>query len=151
MTLEETLNQITRKIQSEIPMTRYIATRHLTGIIAQQPEQIQQLYQEQPHIITKLATLLGEENSNSQILSEEAQRALRELQKIIPLTLTTENKTKPEPLQRCPRCNTENKDGWKYCPNCGTHLNQEEATATCLNCHQPIKPLQTCPNCGTHL
>jgi DNA-directed RNA polymerase subunit M/transcription elongation factor TFIIS len=151
MNLEETLQQIVKKMQSEIPLTRYIATRHLTGIIIQHPQLIQQIHQEKPHLITKIMEILAEEKGKNQILEDEASRAREELQKIIPVEVQKTSNIQPRTLQTCPKCGTRNRNNWKYCPECGARLIKKQGTVTCLICRQEIEPLQICSNCGSHI
>ena len=47
---------------------------------------------------------------------------------------------------KCRYCDTELKDGAKFCPNCGKKVIESNV---CINCGEQIKPgASFCPHCG---
>ena len=50
-------------------------------------------------------------------------------------------------LRRCPRCGTETKEAFPFCPSCGSSL-----AAVCPSCQNAVEPGWThCARCGAHL
>ncbi len=50
--------------------------------------------------------------------------------------------------QRCPSCGAETK-GAKFCPECGTKLEVPAPAGVCPNCGAETKGAKFCPECGT--
>ncbi len=52
--------------------------------------------------------------------------------------------------QRCPQCGTET-HGARFCPNCGAKIEQAPALTHCPNCGAEAKGAKFCAECGTKL
>jgi ribosomal protein L32 len=50
----------------------------------------------------------------------------------------------------CPNCGSET-HGAKFCPNCGTKQESQAATNVCPNCGADTQGAKFCPDCGTKL
>jgi ribosomal protein L32 len=48
----------------------------------------------------------------------------------------------------CPKCGTDT-HGAKFCPNCGNKMEQPAPAGVCPNCGEEVKGAKFCPNCGT--
>ncbi|MBN1135959.1 MAG: zinc ribbon domain-containing protein [Anaerolineae bacterium] len=49
----------------------------------------------------------------------------------------------------CPNCHAEVAAGVKFCPNCGSKIEEPPAPATCPNCGAVVPPgSRFCPECG---
>ena len=53
----------------------------------------------------------------------------------------------------CPKCNTQNPAGAKFCASCGApQASAQQASAPCPNCQSPVQPgAKFCANCGQSL
>ena len=50
-------------------------------------------------------------------------------------------------LDKCPKCGAETK-GAKFCPNCGTKIEAAPPSGSCTSCGADTKGARFCPNCG---
>jgi len=53
-------------------------------------------------------------------------------------------------VERCPNCGSETM-GAKFCPNCGTKIELAQPPAVCPKCSAETKGAKFCPECGTKL
>lgn len=58
-------------------------------------------------------------------------------------------------LLKCPKCDTNNAEGTKYCQGCGSKIRWMFAERKCTHCGNKWSPRtsspRTCPNCGYRL
>ncbi len=55
-----------------------------------------------------------------------------------------------KPKSFCPNCGSDVGDS-KFCPNCGTEIGEEKPKSFCPNCGSDVGDSKFCPNCGTKI
>ena len=55
-----------------------------------------------------------------------------------------------KPKSLCPNCGFDAGES-KFCPNCGTKIGQEKPKSFCHNCGAEINGSKFCPNCGSEI
>lgn len=54
-----------------------------------------------------------------------------------------------QPMILCPKCNAQQKQGTKFCSNCGNSMVSRQATTSCVKCGAAIaEGSKFCPECG---